>query len=53
MSIHCFPAQVLQGGQATEVRSDELQRDFLTSRENIIHIPTASVPFALRHIVMN
>lgn len=53
MSIHRFPAQVLQGGQATGQRSDELQRDFLPSRENVIHTSTASVPFALRHVVMN
>lgn len=53
MSIDCFPAQVLQGRQATGQRSDELQRDLLTSRVNVVHIPTTSVPFALRHIVMN
>lgn len=53
MSVNCFPTKVLQGGQVTGERSDELQRDLLTSRENVIHIPTASVPFALRHIVMD
>lgn len=50
MSIHCFPAQVLQSGQAAGERSDELQRDLLPSRVNVVHIPTASVPFALRHV---
>lgn len=53
MSVNCFPTKVLQGGQVTGERSDELQRDLFTSRVNVIHISTASVPFALRHIVMD
>lgn len=53
MSIDCFPAQVLQGGQAAGERFDELQRDLLTSRINVVHIPTASVALALRHVVMH
>lgn len=53
VSVDCFPTKVLQGAQVTGERSDELQGDLLTSRENVIHIPTASVPFALRHIVMD
>lgn len=50
MSIHCFPAQVLQSGQTAGERSDELQGDLLPSGVNVVHIPTASVPFALRHV---
>lgn len=53
MSVHCFPTKVLQGGQVTGERSDEFQGDLLTSRVNVIHVSTASVPFALRHIVMD
>lgn len=53
MSIDCFPAQVLQGGQAAGERFDELQRDLLPSGVNVVHIPTASVPFALRHVKMD
>lgn len=53
MSIDSFPAQVLQGGQATGKRFYELQRDLLPSRVNIEDIPTMSIPFALRHVVMN
>ena len=53
MSIDCFPAQVLQGGQAVGERFDELQRDLLSSGVNVVHIPTASVPLALRHVVMD
>lgn len=53
MSIDCFPAHVLQGGQITGERFEELQRDFLPSRVNVVNIPTAGVPFALRHVVMD
>lgn len=50
MSVDCFPAQVLQGRQAAGERFDELQRDLLPSGVNVVHIPAASVPFALRHV---
>lgn len=53
MSIDRFPAQVLQGGQAAGERFDELQGDLLSSRVNVEHIPTASVPLALGHVVMD
>lgn len=53
MSIDCFPAQVLQGGQTTGERFDKLQRDPFPTRVNVVDIPTASVPFALGHVVMN
>lgn len=53
MSIDCFPAQVLQGGQAAGERFNELQRDLLPSRVNIVVTPTASVPFALTHVGMD
>lgn len=53
MSIYCFPAQMLQGGQTTGERFDELQGDLFPSRVDVVDIPTASVPSALRHVVMN
>ena len=53
MSIDCLPAHVLQGGQITGERFEKLQRDFLSSRINVVNIPSAGVPFALRHVVMN
>lgn len=53
VSIDCFPAQMLQRGQTTGQRFDELQGDLLPSRVDVVSIPTASVPFALRHIVMD
>lgn len=53
MSIHCFPAQVLQGGQTAGESFNELQRDLLPSGMNVVDTPTASVPFALRHVVMH
>lgn len=53
MSINCLPAQVLQGGQDTGEWFEELQRDFLPTGVNVVSIPTAGVPFTLRHVVMD
>lgn len=53
VSVNRFPAQVLQGGQAGGERFDELQRDLLPTGVDVVDTPTASVPFALRHVVMH
>lgn len=52
MSVDCFPAQVLQGGQAAGERFGELKRDLFPSRVDVVDTTTVSVPFALRHVVI-
>lgn len=53
MSIHCFPAQMLQGGHAVGERSDELQGDLLPAGVNVVDIPTVIVLFTLTHVEIN
>lgn len=54
--VHSLPAQVLQGRQCARQRPEQLQRDFLSSRVDIIH--AASVPYGQSasrrgHVVMD
>lgn len=50
MAVDCFPAQVLQSGQAAGQRFDELQRDLLPSGVDVVDAAAVRVPFALGHV---
>lgn len=53
MSVDRLPAQVLQAGQAAGEGLDQLQRDLLHPRVDVVGAPAAGVPFALGHVVVH